>query len=94
MLIILNISTNIKRAHTHFKHSAVIYYVGGILLFVTVCCSAGLLLFSYYRHCDPMYSKLINSDDQMFALYVVQSMGHIKGFSGLFLAGVCGAALR
>lgn len=77
------------------KHCrAVLYYVIGIMFFISVCCFAGLLLFSHYRNCDPFYTHLISTGDQLFPLFVMQSMGKIIGFPGLFMAGVCGAALR
>lgn len=79
---------------SYAPHRAVIYYVSGVVLFISVCCFAGLLLFHYYQHCDPLWAKQIKSTDQMMPLYVMQSMGYVLGFPGLFLAGVCGAALR
>jgi len=35
----------------------------------------------------------LQHDDQLLPLFVVQSVGHIYGMSGLFIAGIFGAAL-
>lgn len=65
----------------------------GIAMFVSVCCYAGVLIYSAYYKCDPMASGLIKADDQLFPIYVMQTVGHLRGIPGLFVAGVFGAAL-
>lgn len=66
----------------------------GISLFVTVCCYAGLLVFAAYYKCDPLTIGLVKADDQILPMYVMQVAGfNLKGIPGLFIAGVCGAAL-
>lgn len=65
-----------------------------MLLFVSACCFAGLLIFAHYQHCDPLRSNLIDKDDKLFPLFVMTTIGKLKGLPGLFIAGVCGAALR
>lgn len=68
-------------------------YTLGIALFVAVCCFAGLIVYAAFAHCDPMYAGLISREDQMFPLFVMQSVGNWRGLPGLFVAGVFGAAL-
>lgn len=34
------------------------------------------------------------NDDQLFPLYVMQTVGKLRGIPGLFIAGIFGAALR
>ncbi|XP_064539257.1 sodium-coupled monocarboxylate transporter 2 isoform X1 [Drosophila montana] len=65
----------------------------GVAAFVSVCCFVGLLIFEKYQDCDPLSAGLITHDDQLLPLYVVQSVGHIPGMAGLFIAGIFGAAL-
>lgn len=68
-------------------------YTIGISLFVSVCCYCGLLVYASYAHCDPMTAGLIKADDQLLPVYVMQTVGHLRGIPGLFIAGVFGAAL-
>lgn len=65
----------------------------GTAAFVSVCCYVGLLIYEMFQDCDPLSAGFINHDDQLLPLYVVQSVGHIPGMSGLFIAGIFGAAL-
>lgn len=65
----------------------------GVAAFVSVCCYVGLLIFEKYQDCDPLTAGLITHDDQLLPLYVVQSVGHLSGMAGLFIAGIFGAAL-
>ncbi|XP_071451102.1 sodium-coupled monocarboxylate transporter 1-like [Hetaerina americana] len=72
---------------------SMVYFTIGILLFVTFCCSAGLLIYSTYYNCDPLEAKLIDTGDQLLPLYVMHTAHHIFGLPGLFIAGVFSAAL-
>uniref|UniRef100_A0A182LWM8 Sodium-coupled monocarboxylate transporter 1 n=1 Tax=Anopheles culicifacies TaxID=139723 RepID=A0A182LWM8_9DIPT len=62
-------------------------------VFVSVCCYAGLLLYGMYYDCDPALMGLVTTNDQLFPHYVMESVGHLRGMPGLFIAGVFGAAL-
>ena len=66
----------------------------GVSLFVGVCCFMGMIIFATYSKCDPLASGKIRADDQLLPLFVMQTVGHLKGVPGLFIAGVFGAALR
>lgn len=79
---------NMKKARR-----AIAIFTVGIILFVSVCCYAGLLIYAKYWKCDPLTSKMVNSDDQLFPIYVMETVGEWKGVAGLFIAGVFGAAL-
>ncbi|EDV48739.1 sodium-coupled monocarboxylate transporter 2 [Drosophila erecta] len=65
----------------------------GASIFVALCSFMGLVIFSKYKDCDPRSAGLISNNDQLFPLFVVQSVGHISGMPGLFLAGIFGASL-
>lgn len=79
---------NIKKARR-----AIVIFTIGIILFVSVCCFAGLLIYARYWKCDPLNAGLVNRDDQLFPIYVMETVGTWKGVAGLFIAGVFGAAL-
>lgn len=72
---------------------SIVLFAIGICLFISICCFAGLLIFAYYNHCDPLAAGLIQTDDQLFPVYVMQIAGHITGVPGLFIAGIFGACL-
>lgn len=65
----------------------------GIILFISLCCFAGLLVYNFYQNCDPVTAGLITHDDQLLPVYVMQTVGNLHGIPGLFIAGVFGAAL-
>lgn len=72
---------------------SVLMFTVGIILFISVCCYAGVLIYAAYHKCDPMSSGKITTDDQLFPIYVMQAVGHLSGVPGLFIAGIFGAAL-
>ncbi|XP_037958514.1 sodium-coupled monocarboxylate transporter 2 isoform X2 [Teleopsis dalmanni] len=72
---------------------SIFVFSGGIILFISVCCYAGLLVYDFYKRCDPLTAGLIHNDDQLLPVYVMQTVGHLHGVPGLFIAGVFGAAL-
>lgn len=72
---------------------AIAIFTVGIILFVSVCCYAGLLIYAKYFKCDPLTSGMVQRDDQLFPIYVMETVGEWKGVAGLFIAGVFGAAL-
>ncbi|XP_017780381.1 PREDICTED: sodium-coupled monocarboxylate transporter 1 isoform X2 [Nicrophorus vespilloides] len=65
----------------------------GVMIFLTICCYSGLLIYATYYDCDPLSSGRIKDDDQLLPLFVMETVGHLRGVSGLFIAGVFGAAL-
>lgn len=54
---------------------------------------AGLAIYSKYHDCDPVCAKQIKNRDQLMPYYVIDTMGHIPGLAGLFVAGIFSAAL-
>lgn len=80
---------DLKRA----RESIFIYTIG-IALFVSVCCYSGILVYAAFWKCDPKTAGLVDNDDQLFPVYVMQTVGNFRGIPGLFIAGVFGAALR
>ncbi|GLH06851.1 Putative sodium-dependent multivitamin transporter [Gryllus bimaculatus] len=54
---------------------------------------SGLAIFSKYYNCDPLDLGRIASVEQLMPLYVVDSVSHIPGLSGLFVAGIFSGSL-
>lgn len=50
-------------------------------------------MFAYYKDCDPVESGKITSNDMLMPYFVMQTMGHIPGLAGLFIAGIFSAGL-
>lgn len=63
------------------------------MFFVSVCCYAGVLVYAAFWKCDPKSASYVETDDQLFPFYVLQTVGNYRGIPGLFVAGVFGAAL-
>ncbi|XP_055642671.1 sodium-coupled monocarboxylate transporter 1-like [Toxorhynchites rutilus septentrionalis] len=74
------------------KKAVWIFGVGHI---VVKLCSVynGLLVFSKYHDCDPVYSGLVKKNDQIFPYYVLDVAQNIPGLPGLFVVGIFSAAL-
>ncbi|XP_043276409.1 putative sodium-dependent multivitamin transporter [Venturia canescens] len=61
-------------------------------LSITTCFS-GLALYSKYSHCDPKMEGRITITDMLMPLYVMDTMSHLPGVPGLFVAGIFSAGL-
>ncbi|KAK2185126.1 hypothetical protein NP493_246g03057 [Ridgeia piscesae] len=83
-----------KTVHTAKEAQLAVYwnmpmYLGMTTLFAIT----GLVLFATYHKCDPFLAGRITKRDQMMPLLVVETLGHLPGFSGLFMACLCSAAI-
>ncbi|XP_043243518.1 sodium-coupled monocarboxylate transporter 1-like [Amphibalanus amphitrite] len=65
----------------------------GLFALLTICGYAGLVIYAKYEHCDPLTSKSVSTPDQLFPLFVMDTMGQIPGVPGLFVAGIFSGAL-
>ncbi|CAH1117769.1 unnamed protein product [Phaedon cochleariae] len=72
---------------------SVLIFTIGVSGFVWICCYAGILVYATYYGCDPLSMGRIQADDQILPLFVMETVGHLRGVPGLFIAGVFGAAL-
>lgn len=61
---------------------------------MSVCCYDGVLIYAHFWDCDPKTAGIVETDDQLFPVYVMQTVGKYRGIPGLFVAGIFGAALR
>jgi len=54
---------------------------------------AGLVMFAYFRGCDPVSSGQIGSGDQLLPYFVMRTMAEVPGLPGLFVAGILSGSL-
>ncbi|CAG2068102.1 unnamed protein product, partial [Timema podura] len=52
-----------------------------------------MIMYSEYHSCDPLKIEVITDSDQLLPLFVMNSMGHLKGVPGFFVAGIFSASL-
>ncbi|CAF0969556.1 unnamed protein product [Adineta steineri] len=62
-----------------------------IMLFL--CVSVGCLLYAKYSQCDPLRAKMITKPDQLYPLFVIETLGRYPGLTGLFIASILSASL-
>lgn len=54
---------------------------------------SGLVIYWYYKTCDPLLSGRISSRDQNMPMYIIDALGQYPGVAGLFVAGIFSASL-
>ncbi|KAK9869592.1 hypothetical protein WA026_003342 [Henosepilachna vigintioctopunctata] len=79
---------NVKKA----KKSLWIF-VTGLVLVVTLCSYAGMVIYAIYYQCDPLTTMLAKEKDQLLPLLVMETVGDYPGLPGIFVAGIFSAAL-
>ncbi|XP_073979656.1 sodium-coupled monocarboxylate transporter 1-like isoform X2 [Rhodnius prolixus] len=65
----------------------------GWALVMFLCVYAGLLIFAAYAYCDPLRTQKISKPDQLFPLFVMETLYTYPGFPGLFICGIFSAGL-
>lgn len=86
--------TDILNFKEKFCFRSVLLFTIGVSAFVWMCCYTGIVVFATYCECDPLTMQRITKDDQILPLFVMETVGHLRGVPGVFIAGVFGAALR
>ncbi|RXM34523.1 Sodium-coupled monocarboxylate transporter 2 [Acipenser ruthenus] len=63
-------------------------YLNLIGLWVILGCAvfSGLLMFAYYRNCDPWTAGFVSAPDQLMPYFVMDILGSLPGLPGLFVA--------
>lgn len=64
--------------------------IGGLLTLASFC---GLALFALYYKCDPVKAGVISKYDQLMPYFVMDTLNHIPGLSGLFVTAVYSGSL-
>ena len=54
---------------------------------------SGLVIYWYYKTCDPLQAGLISARDQNMPRYIIDALGHLQGIPGLFVAGMFAGSL-
>jgi len=50
---------------------------------VSICCAAGLVIFTKYQDCDPFTNRQVTQIDQLFPHFVMETLGFLPGFPGI-----------
>ncbi|XP_052133056.1 sodium-coupled monocarboxylate transporter 2-like [Frankliniella occidentalis] len=74
------------------RTTAYIFMVG-VIGIITFCTYIGLVMFVYFKECDPLQANLVATSDQIVPLFVMRIEEGLHGLPGLFMAGVLSAAL-
>ncbi|KAI8519106.1 Sodium-coupled monocarboxylate transporter 1 [Branchiostoma belcheri] len=67
--------------------------VVGLWLIVTLASLCGLVLYAYYKDCDPVTAGYISTSDQLMPLIVMEILSWLPGLPGLFVSCVFAGAL-
>ncbi|XP_076255549.1 sodium-coupled monocarboxylate transporter 2-like [Rhynchophorus ferrugineus] len=65
----------------------------GLIFIYTVNFYIGMILIANYKKCDPFTNGYISDTDEILPLYIITIMGHLKGVTGFFVAGIFAASL-
>ncbi|CAH0557553.1 unnamed protein product [Brassicogethes aeneus] len=65
----------------------------GLILVYTINFYTGMIMVAHYKDCDPLESGQIRASDEILPLYVITTLGHFKGMTGFFVAGIFAASL-
>ncbi|CAF0841280.1 unnamed protein product, partial [Didymodactylos carnosus] len=90
MFVKLNVTSAYE---VSIKHSALTLNLVGLLCILSLCCGVGLVMFAKYSICDPLKLGLIKQSDQLYPLFVMETLKRLKGLPGIFLACVFSGAL-
>ncbi|ODN03398.1 Sodium-coupled monocarboxylate transporter 2 [Orchesella cincta] len=60
----------------------------GLIGILSLCCYAGLVIYARYATCDPIISKRVNTPDQLFPLFVMDTLGTFRGSSCTVSSGL------
>ncbi|CAF3814058.1 unnamed protein product [Adineta steineri] len=72
---------------------ALLFNLIGLVFILSLCCGVGLVIFAKYHLCDPLKLGLIKQSDQLYPLFVMETLRRFKGLPGIFLACVFSGAL-
>ncbi|XP_069172596.1 sodium-coupled monocarboxylate transporter 2-like [Procambarus clarkii] len=65
----------------------------GMMILMTTCCFGGMVVYAKYYDCDPIRAGVVTKGDQLFPLFVMDTLGQWKGLPGLFVAGIFAGTL-
>ncbi|XP_028622952.1 sodium-coupled monocarboxylate transporter 2 [Grammomys surdaster] len=70
------------------KHAKFALYFNLLGLWIIAICAvfSGLIMYSYFKDCDPWTSGLISAPDQLMPYFVMEIFATMPGLPGLFMA--------
>ncbi|KAM6172102.1 sodium-coupled monocarboxylate transporter 2 [Erethizon dorsatum] len=70
------------------KHAKLALYFNLLGLWVILVCAvfSGLIMYSYFKDCDPWTSGMISAPDQVMPYFVMEIFDKMPGLPGLFVA--------
>ncbi|XP_066588540.1 sodium-coupled monocarboxylate transporter 2-like isoform X2 [Prorops nasuta] len=72
---------------------AMLLYTLGIIFVNSMSCYTGLIIYSLYGDCDPILTGAIEKPNQLMPYFIMDTVGHIPGLPGLFVAAIFSSAL-
>ncbi|GFV45209.1 putative sodium-dependent multivitamin transporter [Trichonephila clavipes] len=66
-----------------------------LVIFQLLCCMCGLIIYAYFRFCDPLTSadRPIQSADQLLPYFITTTLSYLPGLPGLCMCGIFSASL-
>ncbi|GAB0097891.1 hypothetical protein DMENIID0001_135730 [Sergentomyia squamirostris] len=71
---------------------AVVFYIAYVTTLL-LSMATGMVIYTYYKNCDPVSSGLVRKPDQVMALFVMEMVQHLPGLPGIFVAGIVAGCL-
>ncbi|XP_003781238.1 sodium-coupled monocarboxylate transporter 2 [Otolemur garnettii] len=70
------------------KHAKLALYFNLLGLWIILVCAvfSGLIMYTYFRDCDPWTSGIISAPDQLMPYFVMEIFSTMPGLPGLFVA--------
>ncbi|XP_023559999.1 sodium-coupled monocarboxylate transporter 2 isoform X2 [Octodon degus] len=70
------------------KHAKLALYFNLLGLWIILVCAvfSGLIMYSYFKDCDPWTSGMISAPDQLMPYFVMEIFDKMPGLPGLFVA--------
>ncbi|CAF0920702.1 unnamed protein product [Adineta ricciae] len=67
-------------------------YIMNVIMYM-FCIFIGCLLYAKYSQCDPLRAKFISRSDQMYPLFIIETLSRFPGLPGLWIASILSATL-
>ncbi|XP_038051907.1 sodium-coupled monocarboxylate transporter 1-like [Patiria miniata] len=73
--------------------TAVVGFMVGSTIFISLCVFGGVTLYAYYAGCDPTMRGHLNQPDELLPYFIIDVFHGVPGMAGVLLSGMLGAAL-
>lgn len=65
---------------------SMILFFFGVALIMSFTCGTGIIMYAYYRNCDPVKAQILTKYDKLLPRFVQDVTGHITGMSGNYFS--------